>query len=68
MLAAKGATSFFSDHTFLKMSLVFGKGELPSILLSKLNLNRYLYKCAPVLIEGIVIAFCYSRVTYSGVQ
>ena len=48
-LAAMGTISLFRDHTLLEMSLALRKGEPPSILLSKLDLNEYFYKRAPVL-------------------
>lgn len=57
MLAAKGAMSLFRDCALLELSLVFGKGELPSLLFSRLNLNKYPYKCALVLVEGIIVTF-----------
>lgn len=57
MLAAKGAISLFRDFALLELSPVFGKGELPSLLFSRLNLNKYPYKCALVLVEGIIVTF-----------
>lgn len=52
--------SLFRDCALLELSPAFRKAEPRSLLLSRLNLNKYPYNCALVLLEGIsivIIAF-----------